>query len=48
MAPAAERKATFEPYECPFTEDEAVCEASRCLQCDLRLDITRPRLWNEY
>ena len=23
-------------------------EASRCLQCDLRLTITKPRLWNEY
>jgi NADPH-dependent glutamate synthase beta subunit-like oxidoreductase len=43
-----ERKVTFEPFECPYTEDEAKCEASRCLQCDLRLKITRPRLWNEY
>jgi len=43
-----ERKQSFEPFECPFTEDEAKCEASRCLQCDLRLTITRPRLWNEY
>ncbi|MDO4403999.1 MAG: FAD-dependent oxidoreductase [Atopobiaceae bacterium] len=43
-----ERKGSFEPFECPFTEDEATCEASRCLQCDLRLTITRPRLWNEY
>jgi NADPH-dependent glutamate synthase beta subunit-like oxidoreductase len=48
MTPADERRASFEPFECPFTEDEATCEASRCLQCDLRLDITRPRLWNEY
>ena len=48
MVPGDERKGSFEPFECPFTEDEARCEASRCLQCDLRLTITRPRLWNEY
>jgi len=48
FAPAEERKNTFEPFECPFTEDEAQFEASRCLKCDLRLKITRPRLWNEY
>ncbi|MCR4869723.1 MAG: FAD-dependent oxidoreductase [Atopobiaceae bacterium] len=48
FTPAEERKGTFEPFECPFTEDEAKFEASRCLQCDLRLKITRPRLWNEY
>ena len=43
-----ERKNSFEPFECPYTEDEAKCEAARCLQCDLRLQITKPRLWNEY
>lgn len=42
------RKDSFEPFECPYTEDEAKFEAARCLQCDLRLKITRPRLWNEY
>ncbi|MGI6326618.1 MAG: FAD-dependent oxidoreductase [Saccharofermentanales bacterium] len=26
----------------------AQSEASRCLQCDLRLEITTPRLWNDY
>ena len=48
FVPGDERKGTFEPFECPFTEDEAKREASRCLQCDLRLTITKPRLWNEY
>ncbi len=48
FVPGDERKDSFEPFECPFTESEARCEASRCLQCDLRLTITRPRLWNEY
>jgi len=48
FVPADERKGNFETFECPYTEDEAKCEASRCLQCDLRLTITKPRLWNEY
>lgn len=38
----------FEPEEHPFTCDQARREAGRCLQCDLRLNITKPRLWNEY
>ena len=48
FTPGDERKRGFEPFECPFTEDEARCEAARCLQCDLRLGITKPLLWNEY
>lgn len=29
--------------------DADICgEASRCLQCDLRLEIARPRLWNDF
>lgn len=48
FVPAEERKGNFEPFECPFTEQEAACEASRCLQCDLRLTLSTPRLWNEY
>lgn len=48
IAPASEREHTFEPFECPFSEDEAEREASRCLQCDLRLSLHTPRLWNEY
>lgn len=42
------RKKDFDLVEMSFSIDEAVCEASRCLQCDLRLDITKLRLWNEY
>jgi len=34
------RKTTFEVVENRFTEDEAVSEAQRCLQCDLRLRIS--------
>lgn len=32
----------------PVDEETAKCEALRCLQCDLRLDITKTKLWNEY
>ena len=48
IAPAEERAHSFDVFECPYTEDEARCEASRCLQCDLRLTLHAPRLWNEY
>jgi len=48
MAGAEERSRTFDVFERPFSEEAARCEASRCLQCDLRLQLTRPRLWNEY
>lgn len=48
IAPAEERAHNFEVFECPYSEDEARCEASRCLQCDLRLTLHTPRLWNEY
>ena len=44
---AAERSKTFDTFELPYAEDAAMCEASRCLQCDLRLGITRPLKWNE-
>ena len=42
------RAVCFDPVEQPFTCDAAKCEAERCLQCDLRLQLTRPKLWNEY
>ena len=45
---AQTRKDNFDTFECPYTDHEATCEASRCLQCDLRLTISTPRLWNEY
>ncbi|MFA9463057.1 MAG: FAD-dependent oxidoreductase [Velocimicrobium sp.] len=42
------RKKNFDVVEDVFTNDEAKNEASRCLQCDLRLQLTQPKLWNEY
>lgn len=48
LVAAETRKDNFEPIEPAFTCDQASCEAARCLQCDLRLNLTRPKLWNEY
>lgn len=48
LAAAEMRKENFDPIEPAFTCDQASCEAARCLQCDLRLNLTRPKLWNEY
>ena len=47
-APGKIRAHNFDVFECPYKAEEAVEEASRCLQCDLRLTLTTPRLWNEY
>lgn len=38
----------FAPVGGSLTCDQARCEAGRCLQCDLRGDITRVKVWTEY
>ena len=48
MISLEERCTGFTPVEKPFTCDQAKCEAGRCLQCDLRLNISNVKLWNEY
>lgn len=45
---ASLRTKDFTLVEQPMTCQQAQCEASRCLQCDLRLLLHRPKLWNEY
>lgn len=47
-APPVQRIQGFTQVEEVFTCEQAMCEASRCLQCDLRLQLTKPKLWNEY
>lgn len=44
----SDRVTGFQLAEQPFTCEQAQCEAGRCLQCDLRLELTKPKLWNEY
>lgn len=48
VKPAAERRDNFLPISDGLTCGQAACEAGRCLQCDLRKDITRVRMWTEY
>ena len=36
---AGERTCNFEPYEYTYSEEEAIAESFRCLQCDLRLHL---------
>ncbi|MBN1468406.1 MAG: FAD-dependent oxidoreductase [Fusobacteriaceae bacterium] len=43
-----ERKNCFAMVEKVLGDEKASCEASRCLQCDLRLQLTKPKLWNEF
>lgn len=42
------RRSCFDSVEEIFEEETAVQEAGRCLQCDLRLMLTQPKLWNDY
>ena len=48
MAQPDTRKTDFRLVEQPLTCGEAACEAARFLQCDPRLTLTKPKLWNEY
>ncbi len=46
--PAEKAKSCFEEVEKVLSKEKAICEAERCLQCDLRQCITKPKRWNEY
>jgi hypothetical protein len=48
VAPVEERKDNFNPVDFGICEGDICAEAGRCLQCDLRLQIQAPRLWNDY
>ncbi|MDO4572629.1 MAG: FAD-dependent oxidoreductase, partial [Clostridia bacterium] len=48
VLPAAERIHGFAPMDLGLDEHAAHCEASRCLQCDLRLDIAPQRFWSSF
>ena len=45
---AAEREHNFELFDFGICDGDICGEASRCLQCDLRLQIHRPRLWTDF
>lgn len=46
--PAETRQDNFGLFDHGLCDQDACAEAGRCLQCDLRLDIHRPRLWGDY
>jgi NADPH-dependent glutamate synthase beta chain and related oxidoreductases len=46
--PAEKRIQSFEEVCRPFPASDACTESGRCLQCDLRTQITRPKLWVHY
>ena len=43
-----ERKDNFKMVDHGICDEEICGEASRCLQCDLRMDITKSKIWSEY
>ena len=45
---ASERAADNADVYHTYTCEQAQCESDRCLQCDLRLQFQRVKLWNEY
>lgn len=46
--PAASRQDNFNLYDHGLCDGDACKEAGRCLQCDLRLQISKPHLWGDY
>ena len=46
--PVEERKDSFTPISSGICDAEICGEAGRCLQCDLRFNITGHRLWSDY
>ncbi len=42
------RSTCFDVMDLGLDEKRAVCEAGRCLQCDLRLQLEPQRFWNDY
>ncbi len=42
------RKSNFEPMDLGFGCDSANCESGRCLQCDLRTNISPQKFWTDY
>ena len=42
------RARSFTPVDFGFTPEQSGCEAERCLQCDLRCDLHKVKMWTEY
>lgn len=48
LLPAAERVRAFDVMDRGYDEAQTLCEAGRCLQCDLRLQIAPQKFWSDY
>jgi hypothetical protein len=48
IKPVDERKNNFDPIYAGLSNEQAACEAKRCLQCDLRCDIQTVKNFNAY
>lgn len=48
LVPPEKRKKDFELLDFGICPEKICGEAGRCLQCDLRLNITQPRLWGDF
>ena len=48
ILPPAERTVGFVEMDPGLSEEQALNESVRCLQCDLRLDIAAQRFWTDY
>lgn len=46
--PADQRVGNFDEVEHGYDKETALKESERCLQCDLRTKITKPRFWGDY
>lgn len=44
----ASRIVQFSEVEKVLKNSDAMEESKRCLQCDLRLELSKPKLWNDY
>ena len=48
LAPVEQRSGNFHEVEQDYDAEAAFQESRRCLQCDLRLNLTRPLFWGDY
>lgn len=48
ILPASQRSDNFKLVNHGICPSDASAEANRCLQCDLRLQIDRPKLWSDF
>lgn len=48
VAAVETRTCSFAPMDFGYSCEDAACEAKRCLQCDLRVQIAPQKFWSDY